>query len=188
MATGKKQKSKTKAAAVKSHAASPAKAEQDAVAYLTNAQGQLVPLSAAEFGKYVSQKYKSYPFIFKSNFFDYLDTHAMKEVRDKLLSGMDEVSVDYVLRFEKMLHNAHIENVTLTDKDAYWSDTDRYLFKRNEEWVARGEPAFLQQVNLEWSSIYTNFYGMYDVLPITTEVNAIDIASVDGVTPPPSRF
>lgn len=178
MATGKNKNASKKANTAKAKAAAPA--QQQAVAYLTDAQGQRVALSAADFGNYVANKYKSYPFIFKSKFFDYVDSHVMKDVRAKLLSGMDEISVDYVLRLEKMLHNAYIDNITLSDKDAYWSDSDRYLFKRNEEWVERGQPPFLQQVNLEWSSIYTNFYGLYDVLPITTTVKRDDLVKQTG--------
>lgn len=145
-------------------------------ATITNANGQQIQLNAAQFGAYVKNNYTTMDFIFKNDFYEYMDAHVMKNVREKLLSGMDEVSVDYVKTFERMLAYVRNADSALVLQNTFWTATDRALFERNAQWVERGEPAFLRQVNLEWSSSYTNLYGMYDVLPIKTKVKKEDLA------------
>ena len=63
--------------------------------------------------------------------------------------------------------------VCLVQKSVLWTDEDRKLLARNQQLVAAGQPPFLKQVNLDWSSSYTNLYGMYD---LQQEV----LARVDG--------
>ncbi len=145
-------------------------------ATITNANGQQIQLDAAQFGAYVKSNYTTMDFIFKNDFYEYMDAHVMKNVREKLLSGMDEVSVDYVHTFERMLAYVRNADNALVQQNTFWTNTDRALFERNAQWVAKGEPAFLRQVNLEWSSSYTNIYGMYDVLPMMTKVKKEDLA------------
>lgn len=143
--------------------------------HITLPSGESVALDAHGFSTYIKTNYISLDYIFKQSFVDYMDTHVMRDVRAKLLDGMDEVSVEYVKNHERMVHYVINANDCLVKQQAFWTDTDRYLFKRHDEWVAKGEPAFLKQVNLEWSSSYTNLYGMYDVLPLLSKVKKSEL-------------
>lgn len=153
------------------------------VASIVDDAGNQVPLTAEQFGNYVAKNYGTYNFMFKQSFFDYHDSHIMNDVRAKLKAGLDEVSCDYIDRFEYLLYFQRVQGQALLRTDMFWTEVDKALLERNREWVARGEPAFLQQVNQDWSTSYTNFYGMYDVLPIKTKVPLSSLAQIERLKP-----
>ncbi len=157
--------------------------QQEFVASIINDNGQRVQLTAEQFGRYVVNRYDTYDFMFKQSFFDYQDSHIMKDVRAKLKSGLDAVSCEYIDRFEYLLHFQRVQGQALLRTDMFWTETDLALLARNREWVARGEPAFLQQVNQDWSTSYTNIYGMYDVMPIQTKVPLASLAQIERAKP-----
>ena len=103
----------------------------------------------------------------------------MQDVLNKLTSNLDEVSCNYVEHHELLLNLMPAISKLLVNKDLYWTDTDKALLKRNQELVQAGTPPFLKQVNLDWSSSYTNLYGLYDIpRPILNKVNGQ--AVIDG--------
>ena len=119
-------------------------------------------LTASGFGQYVAQNYEQLYFSFYDAFAAYHQNHIMAPILAKLKEGLDEVSCSYIDYHEKLLGVIPLAAHTLLNKQAIYTAVDRQLLERNQQMVAAGQPPFLQQVNLEWSSSYTNFYGLYD--------------------------
>lgn len=136
----------------------------EAFAYIVDSNGNKVGLNAEELGRFVIENYATYDFMFKQNFFDYQDTHAMAPIRAKLKEGLDAVSCDYIDRFEYLLNFQRVSDQALIKSDMFWTETDKALLERNREIVASWQIPLLQQVNQDFSTAYTNLYGMYEVL------------------------
>lgn len=134
------------------------------VAHLNQGDGTVVGLTAEQFGEYVSKQYEGpMGFAFAQSFLQYHLDHAMGPVLAKLKDGLDTVSLEYVDHFEYLLNYCKVAANVLVNKDSLWTSVDKSLIARNEQLVAAGTPPFLQQVNRDWSSMYTNLYGLYDL-------------------------
>lgn len=101
---------------------------------------------------------------------------------------MDEISCDYIERFVRLHDVARVGAHCLINKDLLLSPSDRMLLERNLKMVTAGNPPFLQRVNLEWSSSFTNFYGLYDMpAAVMQKVNGkavFDVGAYIGDTLP----
>ena len=132
------------------------------MAHIATTQGTL-GLNAAQFGQYVLNNYSTLTFFnFAQNFIPYREQHFMAELVGKLKAGMDDVSCAYIEHQEKLYNLLPLLPQLLLKKEEIFTPTDRMLLERCEKMTAAGRPAFLKQVNLEWRSEYTNFYGLYD--------------------------
>lgn len=148
---------------------------------MRTADGRNVPLTAEQFGSFVLENYNFCHFQWVDDFAKYREAHAMGPVLAKLKAGMDEVSCDYVDRSERLHDIARVGGSCLVSDDLLWSPTDKMLLERNLNQVAAGNPPFLQQVNLDWSSSYTNWYGLYDMpLEVLKAVNGKAVFDVGG--------
>lgn len=130
---------------------------------IRNAQGDVVEMSAEQFGSFVLDHYSSVSFNWVNDFAKYRDEHAMGPLVAQLKSNMDEISCDYIERFVRLHDVARVGAHCLVSQDLLLSPSDRMLLERNRQQVLAGNPPFLQQVNLEWSSSFTNWYGLYDM-------------------------
>lgn len=128
-----------------------------------DAKGNVSKPSNEQFGAYVLEHYSACDFPWAADFARYRDAHAMEPLMAKLKAGMDEVSCDYLDRFAILHDLARVGTRCLIDQDLLLSPTDRMLLENNRQKVVAGQPAFLRQVNLEWSSSFTNCYGLYDM-------------------------
>ena len=148
---------------------------------MRTADGRDVPLTAEQFGDFVLDHYNFCHFQWVEDFAKYREAHAMGPVLAKLKAGMDEVSCDYVDRSERLHDIARVGGSCLVSDDLLWSPTDKMLLERNLNQVAAGNPPFLQQVNLDWSSSYTNWYGLYDMpAEVLKAVNGKAVFDVGG--------
>lgn len=137
------------------------------------------PLSAAQIGHLVAQRYGQIDFLWTKAFQDYRLAHAMGPVLAALKAGLDNISCKYIDDHELLLDLALHRDACLVRKEVMFTDEDRKLLAHNRELVAAGNPPFLKQVNLDWSSSFTNCYGMYDLPPaVLTRVNSK--AVIDG--------
>lgn len=159
--------------------------------HVRKSDGRSIPLTAAQFGNFVLEHYNSCSFPWVEDFADYHDSHAMGPILERLKSGMDKVSCDYVDRTERLHEISRMSNYCLVSDDLLWSPSDKMLLKRNFQQVAAGTPPFLQQVNLDWSSSYTNWYGLYDmpssVLKAVNGKTVFDVGAYIGDTLPVLR-
>ena len=144
-----------------------------------SASGQTVPVTAAQMGHLVAERYGQVQFTWTKAFQDYRLAHAMGPLVAQLKTGLDPISCQYLDHHEMLLDFAVHNAACLVQKSVLWTDEDRKLLARNQQMVAAGNPPFLKQVNLDWSSSFTNLYGMYD-LPqeVLTRVNGK--AVIDG--------
>lgn len=159
--------------------------------HIRKSDGRSIPLTAAQFGNFVLERYNSCSFYWTEDFAAYRDSHAMGPILERLKSGMDEVSCDYVDRTERLHDISRVSNFCFVSDDLLWSPSDKMLLKRNFQQVAAGTPPFLQQVNLDWSSSYTNWYGLYDmpsnVLKAVNGKAVFDVGGYIGDTLPVLR-
>lgn len=147
----------------------------------TDAQGYTATLSNEQFGAYVLANYTTFDFPWAADFARYRDAHAMGPMVAKLKVGMDEVSCDYIDRFTRLHDVIRVSDKCLLSHDLLLSPTDRFLLERNRQMVVAGQPAFLRQVNLEWSSSFTNSYGLYDMsAKVIKAVNGRAVLDVGG--------
>ena len=133
------------------------------VAQIKDGTGKLTPVTAAQFGHYVKAHYSKLYHSWGKNFQEYQRNHVMADVLAKLKAGLDGLSCEYVEQHERVITMAALDGDILYPNSILWTDEDRRLIERNRQAVASGHPSFLKQVNLEWSSSYTNVYGMYDL-------------------------
>lgn len=144
-------------------------AKPEIFAVITQPDGTQLGLDAAAFGHLIKNSYSSGDeSAFTPLFIQYRESHAMAPVLERLKAGLDEISIDYIDHHERLIDFARIRSHVLLNNDFKWTQTDKILLDRNKQMVAAGTPPFLQEVNLEWSSSYTNLYGLYD-LPAKAE-------------------
>lgn len=141
--------------------------------------GVETPLDSAGFGKYVLDNYQTLFFMWIDDFEKYHNTHIMQDVLTKLKSGMDEVSCYNIDHHEMLVKAAAAKQNSLFKKDLLLNEIDRKLIERYDEMKASGQYPLLDQVNLEWGTCFTNFYGMYDTdTEILKKINGKDIIDV----------
>ena len=143
------------------------------VAQIHSGSGQATPVTAAQFGHFVKDHYRKLAHPWAQSFHTYHSQHVMADTLAQLKAGMDELSCSYIEQHQRVMMMAYLGGDILFPQEALWTDEDRRILAHNRALVAQGQPPFLKQVNLEWSSSYTNKYGMYDLPP---EV----LARVDG--------
>lgn len=153
---------------------------------LLDEQGKTVSAGNERFGAYILENFTTVNILWADDFNRYIDAHAMGPVVAKLKEGMDGVSCDYVDRFTALRNAARVSDSCLFGWDLILSPIDKFLLGRNRKMVAAGHPEFLRHVSLEWSSGYTNQYGLYDVPDAVIEAvngNAVfDVGSFIGDT------
>ena len=149
------------------------------VGHERTADGQNVPISAAQMGHLVAERFGQVGFMWTKTFQDYRLAHAMGPVLAQMKQGLDEISCNYLDNHEMLLDFAVHTAACLVSKDVLWTPEDRKLLAHNQQMVAAGNPPFLKQVNLDWSSSYTNLYGMYD-LPQAVLQRVNGKAVIDG--------
>ena len=135
------------------------------VANISDSAGKTTPVTAAQFGHYVKDHYMSFEHQWGKSFHEYQRQHVMADVMAKLKAGMDELSCEYLEQQDRVMLMAYLGGNILFPNDSFWTNEDRRIIELNRQKVAQGQPPFLKQVNLEWSSSYTNVYGMYDLPP-----------------------
>ena len=135
------------------------------VAKISDGAGKTTPVTAAQFGHYVKDHYTRFEHQWGKSFHEYQRQHMMSEVMAKLKVGMDELSCEYLEQQDRVMLMAYLGGNILFPNDSLWTNEDRRIIELNRQKVAQGQPPFLKQVNLEWSSSYTNLYGMYDLPP-----------------------
>ena len=143
------------------------------VAQIHSGSGQATPVTAAQFGHFVKDHYRKLAHPWAQSFHTYHSLHVMADTLAQLKAGMDELSCSYIEQHQRVMMMAYLGGDIFFPQEALWTDEDRRILAHNRALVAQGQPPFLKQVNLEWSSSYTNKYGMYDLPP---EV----LARVDG--------
>ena len=149
------------------------------VANISDGAGQSTPVTAAQFGHYIKDHYTRFEHRWGKLFLEYQRQHVMADVMSKLKAGMDELSCEYLEQQDRMILRAYLGGNTLFPKDSLWTNEDRRIIELNRQKVEQGQPPFLKKVNLEWSSSYTNVYGMYDLPPaVLQRVNGKAI--IDG--------
>ena len=149
------------------------------VANISDSAGNSIPVTAAQFGHYVKDHYTRFEHRWGKLFLEYQRQHVMADVMSKLKADMDELSCEYLEQQDRMILRAYLGGNTLFPKDSLWTNEDRRIIELNRQKVEQGQPPFLKQVNLEWSSSYTNVYGMYDLPPaVLQRVNGKAI--IDG--------
>lgn len=119
-------------------------------------------LTDEQIGHTVCQNYTIVPNSFAKSFIAYQDQHAMGQLRDKLKSGMDKISCDYVDQHERVMDLARHQLQCLILKQSLWTDYDRKLFAHNRQMVLNPPMEWLAVSNLEGNSIVTNCYGLVD--------------------------
>ena len=148
------------------------------VAQLNN-NGQVTLVTAAQLGHFVKANYSNLYHPWALGFREYQRHHVMAEVEDKLKAGLDELSCDYIDHHIKTMTMASWGGDILFKNEMLRTKEDFRLIARTKEAVAKGQPPFLKQVNLEWASSYVGLYGMYDLpTPVLQRVNGK--AVIDG--------
>lgn len=149
------------------------------VAQIADGAGHTTPVTAAQFGHFVKDHYSKLFHPWALDFQEYQRQHVMAEVVDKLKAGLDELSCHYIDHHIKIMTMASLGGDVLFKNDTLRTPEDFRLIARTQEAVAQGQPPFLKQVNLEWSSSYVGRYGMYDLPPaVLQRVNGK--AVIDG--------
>ena len=98
---------------------------------IRNAQGDVVEMSAEQFGSFVLDHYSSVSFNWVNDFAKYRDEHAMGPLVAQLKSNMDEISCDYIERFVRLHDVARVGAHCLVSQDLLLSPSDRMLLERN---------------------------------------------------------
>lgn len=148
------------------------------VAQINNG-GQITPVTAAQFGHFVKDHYSKLYHPWALDYQEYQRNHVMADVVAKLKSGLDELSCAYIDHHIKIMTMASLGGDILFKNDMLRTQEDFRLIERTQEAVAKGQPPFLKQVNLEWSSSYVGLYGMYD-LPAQVVQRVNGKAVIDG--------
>lgn len=148
------------------------------VAQINNG-GQITPVTAAQFGHFVKDHYSKLYHPWALDYQEYQRNHVMADVVAKLKSGLDELSCAYIDHHIKIMTMASLGGDILFKNDMLRTKEDLRLIERTKAAVAKGQPPFLKQVNLEWSSSYVGLYGMYD-LPAQVLQHVNGKAVIDG--------
>lgn len=132
------------------------------LAHLNTAQG-VVGLTAEQFGQFVHDNYTAVPsFIFAASFKEYRAQQDLTARLEALKKGLDPVSLDYVAHMERLYDLQLVKDQVLMKSDQVYTAVDRQLMAHSDKLTAAGTPPFLKQVNKDWRTSYTNWYGLYD--------------------------
>ncbi len=166
------------APAAPANAAAQAAATQQIVAVFEK-DGKKYGLNAAQFGQVVKNNYGKLNFPWKQAFWNYQHSHVMFPLLAQLKQGLDPISVQYIDHHERLMAAAFVSEMTLVVNNALWTNTDHRLMQRHQQMLQAENLAFLKETSLDFSSQFTNFYGMYD-LPVEVLKQVNGKAIIDG--------
>lgn len=141
--------------------------------------GKKYGLNAAQFGQVIKQNYGKLNFPWKQSFWNYQRSHVMFPIMAQLKAGMDPISVNYIDHHELLMTAAFVSELTMIANNALWTPIDRRLFQRHNQMLQDKNLAFLKNTSFDYSSQFTNFYGMYD-LPVEVLQQVNGKAIIDG--------
>lgn len=166
------------AAPASSAAQGPAAPAQPIVAVFER-EGKKYGLNAAQLGQLIKNQYSKLNFPWKQLFWNYQRAHDMFPIMAQLKQGLDPVSVQYIDYHELLMNAAYVSEMTLVDRAAQWTNVDKRLMQRHAQMLKSEMFAFLKGTTVDFSSQFTNFYGMYD-LPIEVMQQVNGKAIIDG--------
>ena len=166
------------AAPAASAAQGPAAPTQPIVAVFER-EGKKYGLNAAQLGQLIKNQYSKLNFPWKQLFWNYQRAHDMFPIMAQLKQGLDPVSVQYIDYHELLMNAAYVSEMTLVDRAAQWTNVDKRLMQRHAHMLKSETFAFLKGTTVDFSSQFTNFYGMYD-LPIEVLQQVNGKAIIDG--------
>ncbi len=166
------------AAPAASAAQGPAAPAQPIVAVFER-EGKKYGLNAAQLGQLIKNQYSKLNFPWKQLFWNYQRAHDMFPIMAQLKQGLDPVSVQYIDYHELLMNAAYVSEMTLVDRAAQWTNVDKRLMQRHAHMLKSETFAFLKGTTVDFSSQFTNFYGMYD-LPIEVLQQVNGKAIIDG--------
>ena len=172
----------TKTAAATQQAAAQQAAQQHAaqpIFAVLEKDGKKYGLNAAQFGQVIKQNYGKLNFPWKQSFWNYQRSHVMFPIMAQLKAGMDPISVNYIDHHELLMTAAFVSELTMIANNALWTPIDRRLFQRHNQMLQDKNLAFLKNTSFDYSSQFTNFYGMYD-LPVEVLQQVNGKAIIDG--------
>lgn len=134
--------------------------------------------------------FSTFRFFWWRYFIEYQDNHVMGPIREKLLQGLDPLSVEYINLHERLLGLCRFDkgdkSLALVPTKSVWTAEDSRLYQEYLERKEKGDPAFLKNVELSWGTAYTGVYGMYDLPPsVLKQVDGkavIDAGAYNGDT------
>lgn len=156
----------------------PAASAQPIVAVFER-EGKKYGLNATQFGQLIKNQYSKLNFPWKQLFWNYQRSHDMFPIMAQLKQGLDPVSVQYIDYHELLMNAAYVSEMTLVDRAAQWTNVDKRLMQRHAQMLKSETFAFLKGTTVDFSSQFTNFYGMYD-LPIEVMQQVNGKAIIDG--------
>ena len=127
----------------------------------------------------IKQNYGKLNFPWKQSFWNYQRSHVMFPIMAQLKAGMDPISVNYIDHHELLMTAAFVSELTMIANNALWTPIDRRLFQRHNQMLQDKNLAFLKNTSFDYSSQFTNFYGMYD-LPVEVLQQVNGKAIIDG--------
>ncbi len=141
---------------------------------VTLPSGQKQVWSNEEYGAYIRENYTVLYFLFQDYFAQYRQSHDMTAQIERLKPGLDEVSLTYLERHEQLLDAMSVARHCLVEKDFAWTPEDKKRFAHYQE--CKAQNPLLQKLSLDYGSIFTNQYGLYD-LPedVANAINGKDI-------------
>ncbi len=142
-------------------------------------EGKKYGLNATQFGQLIKNQYSKLNFPWKQLFWNYQRAHDMFPIMAQLKQGLDPVSVQYIDYHELLMNAAYVSEMTLVDRAAQWTNVDKRLMQRHAHMLKSETFAFLKGTTVDFSSQFTNFYGMYD-LPIEVLQQVNGKAIIDG--------
>ena len=172
----------TKTAAATQQATAQQAAQQHAaqpIFAVLEKDGKKYGLNAAQFGQVIKQNYGKLNFPWKQSFWNYQRSHVMFPIMAQLKAGMDPISVNYIDHHELLMTAAFVSELTMIANNALWTPIDRRLFQRHNQMLQDKNLAFLKNTSFDYSSQFTNFYGMYD-LPVEVLQQVNGKAIIDG--------
>lgn len=133
-------------------------------ANIVDKDGKRYQLDAAGFGHFMYNHFGKVNFIapWTKPFLDYYDSHCMKDVRQKLCSGMDAISTEYVELHDKLLNLLRMQDSVFVDHEVEWTKHDYSLFDKYKAACAQNANPLLKHVGVSWGTSITNLYGLYD--------------------------
>ena len=121
--------------------------------------GQVKAFTDEEYGAYVRQNFTVLYFLFQDYFAQYRSTHDMTAVLERLKTGLDDISLEYIERHEQLLDVMSGAAHCLVAKDFVYTAED---LKREAYYnECKAHDPLLQKLSIDLGSIQTNKYGLY---------------------------
>ena len=133
--------------------------------------------SDEEYGAYVRENFTVLYFMFQEYFAKYRTTRAMAPLLERLNTGLDDISLEYIERHEQLLDVLSGASHCLVAKNFVYTEEDFKRLAYYEQCKAEHpENLLLHKLSLDLGSIMTNKYGLYDLPePVLSTINGKDI-------------